>query len=68
MHRFFSNRQKSLLYILANGKCMICKKKLDEKFHADHVVPFSKNGTTLLENGQALCPDCNLKKSDNIPS
>jgi len=64
MNRYFSLRQKRFLWILSEGKCQICKKNLDKEFHADHIIPFSKNGKTLLKNGQALCPDCNLRKSN----
>jgi hypothetical protein len=31
-------------------------------FHADHIVPVSKEGLTVLENLQTLCSDCNLRK------
>lgn len=64
MSRLFSKRQKALLFILAEGKCSICKTKLKNCFHADHIIPFSKKGRTILENGQALCPNCNILKSD----
>ncbi len=63
-NRYFSLRQKRLLWTMANGKCSICKIKLEKDFHADHVIPFSKSGKTILKNGQALCPKCNLKKSN----
>jgi RHS repeat-associated protein len=33
--------------------------------HVDHIVPKSKNGNGSPDNGQVLCRDCNLKKSDN---
>jgi RHS repeat-associated protein len=33
--------------------------------HVDHVVPKSKGGDGSPSNGQVLCRDCNLKKSDN---
>ena len=39
-------------------------KNLKEGFHADHVVAYSKKGKTILKNGQALCPKCNLKKGN----
>jgi 5-methylcytosine-specific restriction endonuclease McrA len=35
---------------------------LTRGFHADHVVAFANGGDTVVNNGQALCPLCNLKK------
>lgn len=35
--------------------------------HVDHVVPKSKGGTGEPSNGQVLCRDCNIKKSDKDP-
>ncbi len=33
----------------------------------DHMVPWSKGGTTEAENLQTLCERCNLGKSDTLP-
>jgi 5-methylcytosine-specific restriction endonuclease McrA len=32
--------------------------------HVDHIVAKSKGGDGAPSNGQVLCRDCNLKKSD----
>ncbi len=40
----------------------MCGIKLHNAFHADHVVPFVNSGKTYINNGQALCANCNLKK------
>lgn len=64
MRRFFNQTEKTLLYIAADGKCESCGEELGAGWHADHIHPYSKNGATALVNGQALCPECNLKKGN----
>ena len=54
MNRFFNKRMRRILLILAEISVRFVK-KLDKSFHADHVVPYSKNGSTNLNNAQALC-------------
>jgi hypothetical protein len=34
--------------------------------HVDHIIPKSQNGDGSKSNGQVLCRDCNLKKSDKV--
>lgn len=61
--RLFSQAQRAVIYLLARGHCQSCGKRLNPaSWHADHVKPFSKSGATRLNNAQALCPQCNLKK------
>ena len=31
---------------------------------ADHIIPWSDNGKTTLDNGQMLCRSCNREKSN----
>ncbi|MDC0711106.1 HNH endonuclease signature motif containing protein [Stigmatella sp. ncwal1] len=35
--------------------------------HVDHIVPKAKEGAGEPDNGQVLCRDCNLEKSDKAP-
>lgn len=65
MKRFFSKRQKIHLKIISGKLCNFCKKSLVNNFNADHIKPFSKKGKTILNNGQSLCRDCNLKKGSH---
>lgn len=47
------------------GKCAICG--ATNELHFDHVLPFSKGGTSLTtENVQLLCARHNLEKRDRI--
>jgi superfamily II DNA or RNA helicase len=62
--RRFSKRQRKILLLVAGGICQLCGKALRNKFHADHIRPFSKGGKTITLNGQALCPNCNLTKGN----
>ncbi len=62
MKRSFSIKEKLAIFVAYNGKCAICGERLNANWHADHIIPFSKGGSTDVTNGQALCPKCNLKK------
>lgn len=47
------------------GKCIICG--ATDELHFDHIVPYSKGGTSLVaENIQLLCARHNLEKRDQI--
>jgi hypothetical protein len=47
------------------GRCVRCG--ATDELHFDHIVPFSKGGTSLkVENIQLLCARHNLQKSANI--
>lgn len=63
--RRFSRKQKLALYWLSGGKCNNCGELLRNNWHADHIVHWSMGGDTDVQNGQALCPQCNLEKGVN---
>lgn len=63
--RRFNTRERIALWLLAAGKCPRCGADLGRSFHADHVTAYSKGGPTDLDNGEALCPRCNLSKGDS---
>ena len=47
------------------AKCRLCE--ATDELHFDHILPFSKGGTSLTaENVQLLCARHNLQKRDNI--
>ena len=62
--RGFSQLQRIQIFLKSGGSCQLCRCRITiDNFHADHVIPWSKGGQTVVKNGQALCPPCNLKKS-----
>lgn len=66
MNRRFNNKQRAALSVASNGRCELCGRPLETNWHADHVQPYSKGGETDVINGQALCPECNLKKGSSM--
>lgn len=64
--RFFNSRERTALYLAADGRCTECGAELEPGWHADHVDPHSRGGITDVINGQALCPACNLKKGSSV--
>ncbi len=51
-----------------NFRCVYCGKSpstdIGTKLHIDHIIPFSKEGKSVLENLQTLCLECNFGKSN----
>lgn len=66
VRRRFTPKERRFLFVIGRGRCGNCGCALDSRFHADHILAFSRSGETVLRNGQALCPDCNLKKGAAI--
>jgi 5-methylcytosine-specific restriction endonuclease McrA len=63
VRRNFTLLQRLYIAARAGFVCQICGKRISRSdFHADHVRPFSKGGSTVLPNGQCLCVSCNLTK------
>lgn len=64
--RAFDETDRITMYHRQGGKCAICGRSFEFKdMHGDHVVAWSRGGKTELENGQMLCTECNLKKSNH---
>lgn len=61
--RTFPISIKNAVYRKQEGKCAICGEYHPiEEMEADHIIPWSKGGTTELENCQLLCRHCNRVK------
>ena len=64
-NRVIPSQVKIAVWKRDRGECVRCGSP--DNLHFDHVVPFSKGGTSLVaENVQLLCARHNLSKSDRI--
>ena len=66
MRRRFNQSEKVSLLLKSGGLCTDCKQPLNRGWHGDHVTPWSLGGSTVLDNGQALCSRCNLIKGNRM--
>lgn len=61
--RTFDKKQKREAYERQNGICVHCGKYFElEEMEADHITPWKEGGTTVSENCQMLCKNCNRIK------
>jgi hypothetical protein len=64
--RTFDKRTKRMVYEKQSGICIKCQKECEiDEMEADHIIPWSKGGKTLIENCQMLCKRCNATKSNS---
>lgn len=62
--RVFSEADKRTAYERQQGICPITKQKLDiSDMQADHIIPWWKGGTTILDNLQMISKTANARKS-----
>src|SRR4051812_16901020 len=66
MMRTFTRTQRITIYLRARGRCQRCGAQLEPGWHCDHVIPWSRGGTTTIDNGQALCAACNQAKGSRM--
>ena len=66
--RFFTKKQRQVLLAMSRGKCSIpgCHNPY-AWLQMDHITAHSREGQTLLPNGQSLCQPHNKSKSDRAP-
>ena len=64
-NRMIPSSVKAEVWKRDDGKCVKCGST--DNLHFDHIIPFSKGGSSLVaENIQLLCARHNLEKSDKI--
>lgn len=75
--RAFSELERIMIYRKGKGLCQQClregKPEKEAKvswseFQADHVIPHSKGGKTVIENGELLCRYHNQSKGAKTPT
>ena len=61
--RAFDKKQKREAYERQKGICVHCGKHFKlEEMEADHIKPWKEGGTTVADNCQMLCRNCNRIK------
>jgi 5-methylcytosine-specific restriction endonuclease McrA len=64
-NRMIPSSVKAEVWKRDGGKCVVCG--LTDNLHFDHIIPFSKGGSSLVvENIQLMCARHNLAKRDKI--
>jgi hypothetical protein len=64
-HRVIPTSVKLTVWKRDKGACVVCGSK--ENLHFDHIIPYSKGGSSLVaENIQLLCARHNIEKRNNI--
>ena len=62
----FSPRDRETIFERDDYRCVVCGRgtKNGVELAADHIKPKDRGGTNLIENGQTLCYEHNLRKSN----
>ena len=76
LQRLFNRYQKQYKYIQQDKKCCgingVCTHTSGEvnigELQADHILEYSKGGTTTLDNLQMLCVNCHKEKTKELSS
>ena len=67
MSRYISKSVRVSVLHRDKYKCVFCGRSSQQvELQIDHIIPFSKGGSNMIDNLQTLCIDCNLGKSDRI--
>jgi len=62
----FSQRDRDAIFERDDYRCVVCGRGINDgvELAADHIKPKDKGGTNTIENGQTLCYEHNLRKSN----
>lgn len=61
-------RQRERVFLKSKGKCRSCRVPIDwDTFEMDHIVSKGIGGCDCLDNLQALCGPCHVKKHNRYP-
>lgn len=61
--RYFSRSEVRRAWERQGRVCTLCARSIPiDLMHGDHIMPWSNGGTTTMDNCQALCGSCNLRK------
>lgn len=64
--RRFTDKQRRMIVKRDKGICFYCGNVAGDDWEADHVLPHSLGGQTVIENGVCACRSCNNSKSDKV--
>ena len=54
-----TSRQRAVVLAKTAGTCHVCGISLGARWHADHIVPHVRGGTSTVDNCLAICAECN---------
>src|SRR2546426_819977 len=61
--REFTRQEVWRAWQLQGCVCKLCRRRIPfDLMHGDHIVPWIDEGPTTIDNLQALCGSCNLRK------
>ena len=55
------------IYRLQNGRCAVCRRRLGDRYHVDHIKAIARGGSNNRRNLQLACALCNMSKQDYDP-
>lgn len=66
LRKIITEDERNEIFDRDKWKCVFCGDSND--LQIDHIIPFSKGGTTEDNNLQTLCKSCNVKKGNKTNS